>query len=272
MEQTPGQAFVAAWLKDGLDACVGYDRTITHGLGSQRRKQRFPARGLFKIVDLSADPRRSYWHEIPQPPGAPPVNGSDQRRELANRFAQSPVPELLATTAWVQVPPGMDEDQQTFASFIDQRLVMRLGTAENHTIIRGDGGLLALPQIARMTAKGPFSSTILAACNEVEQAGCTVDGMIINPADYYQFIGSGKLMDDLDRGGVLTVRTRLVDPGTAIIGDFGHGALLFDAGRSVIKFAEPPAGTFAQPGTAVMAQIYERVVVNLPATFFVVSL
>ena len=68
------------------------------------------------------------------------------------------------------------------------------------------------------------------------------------------------------------VRTRLVEPGTAIVGDFGHGAQLFDAGRSVIRFAEPPPGTFAEPGIALMAEIYERVVVNLPHTFFVVSL
>lgn len=271
-EMLPGQAFVQAWMEDGLEACVEYDHTITSGLGSQRRKQRYPARGLFKIVNLSADPRQFYWHEGPSRPGDPPVIGSDQRRELASRFARSPVPELQPTTAWVQVPPGIWEDQETFASFIDHRLVMRLGTAENHTIIRGEGGLLTLAEIARITSKGPFSSTIIAACNEVEQAGCTADGLIINPADYYQFLGGGRLMDDLSQNGVLIVRTRLVDQGTAIVGDFLHGALLFDAGRSLIKFAEPPPGTLAEPGPALMAQIYERVVVNLPATFFVVSL
>lgn len=270
-EMSPGQAFVQAWMEDGLEACVEYDHTITAGLGSQRRKQRYPARGLFKIVNLSADPRRFYWHESPSRRGDPPVTGSDQRSELASRFAKSPVPELLPTTAWVQVPPGIWEDQETFASFIDHRLVMRLGTAENHTIIRGEGGLLTLAEIARITSRGPFSSTIIAACNEVEQAGCTADGLIINPADYYQFPG-GQLMDYLNQNGVLIVRTRLVDQGTAIVGDFLHGALLFDAGRSVIKFAEPPPGTLAEPGPALMAQIYERAVVNLPATFFVVSL
>jgi hypothetical protein len=271
-KQEPGRTFVQAWLEAGLGACVEYDRTITHGLGSQRRKPRSPVRGLFKIVNLSTDPSQSYWHENPSLPDDPPITGSDQRRELANRFAQSPVPELLPTTAWVQVPPGMGDDPETFASFIDHRLIHRLGTAENHTLIRGEGGLLTLPGLARMTSRGPFSSTILAACNEVEQAGCTADGLIINPADYYRFFGSGRLMDDLDRGGVLIVRTRLVDPGTAIVGDFGHGAVLFDAGRSVIRFAEPPPGTFAEPGPALMAQIHERVVVNLPATFLVVSL
>jgi hypothetical protein len=48
--------------------------------------------------------------------------------------------------------------------------------------------------------------------------------------------------------------------------------VLFDSGRSVIRFADPPPGTFATSGIAVMAEIYERVVVNLPANFFVVTL
>ncbi|HVB44608.1 MAG TPA: family 3 encapsulin nanocompartment shell protein [Streptosporangiaceae bacterium] len=271
-EMLPGRRFVQACVADGPRACVEYDVTITDSLTSSRRKPRYPARNMLKVVDLSRDPRQYYWHETTPAPGDPVVDGSELRREAANKFRKSPVPELLETTAWVQVPDGLWEDPETFESFINYRLIVRLATAENYTIIRGAGGLLRLPQIARMESARSFSSTILAACNEVEQMGCTADGLIINPADYYAFLGNGALMDDVERNGVFIVRTRLVDPGTAIVGDFGHGALLFDAGRSVIKFAEPPPGTFAEPGIALMAQIYERLVVNLPATFFVVTL
>jgi len=271
-ELLPGKMFVAACAADGVNACVEYDVTITDSLTSSRRKPRYPARNMLKVVDLSRDPRTYYWHETRPRPGENAVAGADLRPELANRFGKSPVPSLNTTTAWVQVPPDLWEDQDTFESFINYRLIVRLATAENHTIIRGRGGLLELPGIARMTSKGQFASTILSACNEVEQMGCTADGLIINPADYYTLLGSSRLMQDVDENGVFIVRTRLVDPGTAIVGDFGHGALLFDAGRSVIKFAEPPPGTFAEPGIALMAEIYERVVVNLPATFFIVSL
>ncbi|HEX9031155.1 MAG TPA: family 3 encapsulin nanocompartment shell protein, partial [Streptosporangiaceae bacterium] len=214
-----------------------------------------------------------YWHETPGLPGDPPVTHADLRPEVANHFRKSPVPELATTTAWVQVPPDLWKDPETFESFINYRLIVRLCTAENHTILRGPGGLLELPDIARMPSRGRFASAILAACNEIEQRGCTADGMIINPEDYYAFLGDGRLMDVVESNGVFIVRTRLVDPGTAIVGDFGHGAQLFDAGRSVIKFAQAPPGTFAEPGgIALMAQIYERIVVNLPATFFVVAL
>ena len=271
-QPSPGRIFVEAVAAQGLEASVEYDVTITDSLTSSRRKPRYPARNMLKVVDLSRQPRQFYWHESPPRPGGARIDGAEMRREMASRFLKSPIPELLPTTAWVQVPPDLWNDADAFQSFLDYRLIARLGTAENHTIIRGEAGLLNYPGIARLTTAGPFGSTILAACNEVEQMGGTADGLIINPVDFYTFMAHGKLMDDVERNGVFIVRTRLVEPGTAIVGDFGHGAQLVDAGRSVIRFAEPPAGTFAEPGIALMAEIYERVVINLPTNFFVVSL
>jgi hypothetical protein len=271
-EMSPGRMFVEACIADGRDACVEYNVTITDSLTSSRRKPRYPARNMLKVVDLSRDPRKFYWHESPPLPGDARVDGADQRREAANRFHKSPIPELLTTTAWVQVPPDLWEDPETFESFINYRLIVRLATAENYTIIGGEGGLLNIPGIGRITSPGPFASTILTACNEVEQMGGTADGLIINPVDYYTYMGAGGLLDDVERNGVFIVRTRLVRPGTAVVGDFGHGAQLFDAGRSVITFADPPAGTFAEPGLALKAEIYERVVINLLTNIFVVTL
>lgn len=278
-ERSTGRIFAEACAGQGLDACVEYDITITGSLTSLRRKPRYPARNMFKIVDLSKNPRQYYWHESPPQPDDQKVDGAQMRRELASRFHKSPVPQLLPTTAWVQVPQGLWEDTDAFQSFLDYRLIARLGTAENHTLIRGEGGLLNYPGIRRLRQadlalafRSMAGGTILAACDEAEQMGGTADGLIINPLDFYRFMAAGKLMDDVERNGVFIVRTRLVEPGTAIVGDFGHGAQLFDAGRSVIRFAEPPPGTFAEPGTALMAQIHERVVINLPTNFFVVSL
>jgi len=270
-EKLPGRMFAEACARDGLDAHVDYDVTITGSLTSSRRKPRHPARDMLKVVDLSRDPREFYWHESPARSDSSVID-SAVRREAANLFRKSPIPELLPTTAWVQVPDGLWKDTETFESFINYRLIVRLGTAENDTIIRGEGGLLNNREISYISAAGPFGSSLLAACNEAEQMGGTADGLIINPVDYYRYLGHGRLMRDLEANGVFIVRTRLVDPGTAIVGDFGHGAMLFDAGRSVIRFAEAPPGTFAEPGHALMAQIYERVVINLPANFFIVKL
>ena len=271
VDTTPGRRFTEACAAHGAGASVEFDVTITDSLLSSRRKPRYPARNLFKIVDLNRSPRRFYWHESPPRAGDGAVNGADVRREAASRFHKSEVPELHPTTAWVQVPPDLWNDAETFESFISYRLIVRLATAENVAILSGPGGLLHIPGIARLDDRGPFASPLLAACNEVEQMGGTADGMIINPHDYYRLLGQGRLIQDLEDNGVFISRTRLVPPRTAVLGDFGHGAILFDAGRSVIRFAEPPPGTFAEPGLALMAEIYERVAINLPSNFFFVA-
>jgi hypothetical protein len=275
MNGKPGRVFAEACAAQGLDACVEYDVTITDSLTSSRRKPRHPARSVLHVIDLSRQGRRYYWHESPGLAADPPVRQAEVRRELGHHFHKSPVPELLTTTAWVGVPDGLWEDVDAFESFLNFRLIVRLCTAENYTILHGDGsgrGLLAEPGIERMTMAGEYGSALLAACDEVEQRGSTVDGMVINPADYYRLLAGGRLIQDLEYNGVFIVRTRLVGPGAALVGDFGHGAQLFDAGRSVIRFAEPPPGTLAEPGIALKAEIYERAVVNLPTNFFLVTL
>jgi hypothetical protein len=275
MNGKPGRVFAEACAARGLDACIEYDVTITDSLTSSRRKPRHPVRSVLSVVDLSRQGRRYYWHESQAVAADPPVHQADVRRELAHHFHKSPVPELFTTTAWVGVPDGLWEDIDAFESFLNYRLIVRLCTAENHTILRGDGsagGLLTAPGIERMTAAGEFGSAVLSACDEVEQRGSTVDGMIINPGDYYRLMAGGHLIQDLEYNGVFIVRTRLVGPGSALVGDFGHGAQLFDAGRSVIRFAQPPPGTLAERGIALKAEIYERAVVNLPTNFFVATL
>jgi hypothetical protein len=270
---SPGRLFVEAYQRDGLDARVELDYTITDSVGTFRRKPRRPTRYLFKnVVYLSGGSRQTYWHESTAEPDEPAVLHGDQRRELANHFHATPIPPLITTSAWVRIPPGLTEDPEAFESFLNARLVFRLGTAENHTLLCAEGGLLTLPQIGRLTGAAPFGSSILAACNEVEQMGCTADGLVLNPLDYYRYLEAGRLMQTLEDNGVFIVRTRLVEPGVALVGDFAHGAQLFDAGRSTIQFDEPPPGTFAEPGIALKAEIHERPVVNLPFTFHLVTL
>jgi hypothetical protein len=270
---SPGRLVVEAYQRDGLDARVDFDYTITDSVGTFRRKPRRPTRYLFKnVVYLSEQERRAYWHETTAASDEPAVLHGDQRRELANHFHATPIPPLLTTTAWVRIPPGLAEDPAAFESFLNARLIFRLGTAENHTLLCAEGGLLTLPQINRLTGAAPFGSSILAACNEVEQMGCTADGLVLNPLDYYRYLETGRLMQTLEDNGVFIVRTRLVEPGIALVGDFAHGAQLFDAGRSTIQFAEPPPGTLAEPGIALKAEIHERPVVNLPFTFHLVTL
>ena len=109
---------------------------------------------MLKVVDLSRDPRQCYWHETPPHRRRRRCTAPTCGPSWPTGSHKSPIPELLPTTAWVQVPPDLWEDPETFESFINYRLIVRLATAENDTILCGDGGLLSLPGIARMTVEG----------------------------------------------------------------------------------------------------------------------
>ena len=242
-EATVGEQFADAWFRDGDAAAVTFGFTITDAFQPTKERPRVTVRNLFRKL---------------------PAAGQDEAtfRSGVGRAQVHPI------RAWVQIPPGLAGDRAALAAFIDFRLLVRLATAENQALTIGPHGLLRHPGVARLPYQGGFVAGLLAACNEIEQTGATPHAMIINPADYYFALAGTPLLADLARGAVLICRTRMVPPGQALVGDFAMAAKLLDGGRSVIRVAEPPPGTFAGPGTAVCAEIWEGLAVQLPTHFY----
>jgi hypothetical protein len=266
--QSPGAAFAAAFAADGERAEVHYDYTITDAHKPDRPKPRLTVRGLLKRRPVEAE-EIGYWRESPAAPEqAAAVTDSGLRREAAFRFGMGRA-RLYPVRAWVQVPAELTADPAGLAEFIDHRLLVRIATAENQALTIGPHGLLRHPELARLPYAGDFADGILAACDEIEQTGSTAHAMIINPADYYRrLVGNGSLLADLAGNGVLISRTRMIPAGQALVGDFAEAVRLLDAGRSVIRVAEPPPGTFAEPGLAVCGEVYEGLAVHLPTHLF----
>jgi hypothetical protein len=210
-----------------------------------------------------------FWNESrPDPVEAGTVHESGLRREAAFRFGMAQA-RLHPIRAWVQVPDALAADPEALAAFIDFRLLVRLATAENQALTIGPGGLLTHPDIVKLPYRGDYLQGLLQACDEIEQTGATAHAMIVNPHDFYfHLLGRGSLLADLSRNGTLISRTRMVRQGCALVGDFAMAARLLDGGRSVIRVAEPPPGTFATPGTAVCAEVWEGLAVHLPTHFF----
>ena len=214
-----------------------FDVDITDSLTSSRRKPRYPSRNTLKVVDLSRDPRQYDRHEGPALPDDPKVNFADVRPEVANRTTSLQFPSCCPPRPGCGFRPDCWEDRKRPSSCLSTTgSIVRLGTAENHTIIRGDGGLLNMPKSGGYRQGPVHPRRSWPPGNEVEQVGCTADGLIINPADYYTFMGQGSLMNDLEQNrspsygpGWLTRAPRL----SATSGR----AQLFDAGRSVMRFA-----------------------------------
>ncbi len=265
-----GRRFARKVKAQGLETTCSFDFSLL-GLPNcttARRVPRLMARDFFKIVDLSTLPaaEHAYWHESPTDlDHLARIGQPELIPESARDFLVSTLPETMPIRAWVQVPPTLIDDIDNFASFIAYRLIVRLCTAENVALLRAPYGVAGLETLANARPNAAFESVIFAACNEIEQAHASVTGLILNPFDYWRLSERSDCIEKLEARGVRVARIRAVDSGSALIGDFEFGATLYDSGRSKIGFAEPLAGTFAQPGIALMAENHERLVVNLPA-------
>jgi Phage capsid family len=265
---SPGELFARDYVKNGAAARVEFDFTVTDAFKPTQDRPRVTVRNLFKKRLTDGDSYRT-WCESRSPAGdAAAVTEGVLRREATFRFGMGEF-SVSPIRGWVQIPEELAQDAEGLARFLDYRLLVRLATAENQALTIGEHGVLSHPEVAALPYRHSYVSGLMAACDEIEQTGATAHAMIVNPRDYYtHMLGSGSLLGDLSRNGTVICRTRMVAPGCALVGDFAVAAELIDAGRSVIAAAQPPAGTFAGPGAAVYAEIYEGVAMHLPTHFF----
>jgi len=268
--ESPGEAFARAFAADPKGAEVTFDFAITKAHEPTKDRPRTTVRNLLKTRTVGEEPVRFWTETRPAPGEAELVNESDIRREAAFRFGMAES-RVRPIRTWVQIPDGLADDPAELAAFIDYRLLVRAATAENQALTYD---LLDHPEIARITYSGDgYVHGLLSACDEIEQSGATAHAMIVNPTDYYhRMLGRDDLLAELVAGnGMKVSRNRWVDRGTAIVGDISVAARLLDAQRSVIRVEEPPAGTFARPGVAVCAEVWEGLAVHLPTLFYVVT-
>jgi Phage capsid family len=265
---SPGTAFARAFAADGEHTRVTFDYTITDAHKPDRPKPRLTVRGLLKRRPVDTEVTR-FWREgRADSAQAAAVTDSGLRREAAFWFSVAEA-RVHPVRAWVQIPDSLTGDPDGLAEFIDHRLLVRIATAENQALTIGPHGLLNHPELTRLPYAGDYVDGILAACDEIEQTGSTAHAMIVNPRDYYRtLVGRGSVLADLADNGTLISRTRMIPAGCALAGDFAEAVRLLDAGRSVIRVAEPPPGTFARSGLAVYGEVYEGLAVHLPTHLF----
>ena len=268
MTISPGQAFHQAYAEDPTGARVGFDYTITEAFLPTKTRPRVTVRNLLPVRPATAETTR-FWQENRPPRSAAQGVTEAQLRQEATFTAGMAQAGLHPVRAWVRIPDGLADDPAAFAEYIDYRLLVRLATAENQALTLGEHGILSHPALTRLPYRGDFVQGVLAACNEIEQNGATAHAMVVNPYDWwYSMLGRSGLLSDLAANGTLVSRTRMVAPGHALVGDFAVAARLLDGGRSEIRVEEPPPGTFATPGPAVCAEIWEGLAIHLPTHFF----
>ncbi len=267
----PGEEFALARARMGDKARVRLRASISDLFPPAQRRPRYTVRHLLRKAVIGGE--------------------SDEvvvfRERAANVDANAAAPEFgfevdIATApirvikAAVNVPHEILADPAALAAFIDFRLVVRLGTAENDALLNGDGrdnilGLLRTPGV-RTAAEpaGTVGQTLTAAAALCEWHGGSADGIVMHPADWWPLATEGTFLDRLGAAGVRVSRTRMVPQGIAVVGDFSAAATLLDKRTSTIRLAGQDELPGAGPG--LVAEIEEGLAVHLPGHFVIATL
>jgi len=277
--RSPGEEFALAYVRMGDAAAVELRAAITELFPPSRRRPRYTVRNLLRHAVVGVD-EVTFACETPTPVPPVPTRGGG----ATGGFAGTPEASFQVGVAstWVQTVPAAvpvpDEvlaDPAALASFIDFRLLVRLGTVENDVLLNGDGGngilgLCRTPGLRHAEPRGTVARTLLAAAAQCEWHGGSADGIVIHPDDWWPLLGETDLLGRLADAGVRVSRTRMVPAGSAVVGDFSAGATLLDQRRSVIRLARP--GERPRPGRWLVATVREGLAVQLPGHFVVAAL
>ncbi len=265
----PGEEFALAYARAGDKASVTLRAAISDLFPPAQRRPRYTVRHLLRRAVVDRDEVTVFRERAADVSAGTAAPEWDFRVGIATASVQT-------ISASVPVPPEVLADPASLAAFVDFRLLVRLGTAENDVLLNGDGedgivGLLRAPGVRTMDAPAPtVAATLLEAAALCEWYGGSADGIVMHPDDWWPLLAEGPVFDRLATAGVRISRTRMVPAGSALIGDFTAAATLLDRRTSTIRMARD--GESEAPGPALVAEISEGLAIHLPGHFVLATL
>ncbi|MEV5569729.1 family 3 encapsulin nanocompartment shell protein [Spirillospora sp. NPDC052269] len=259
--RSPGEEFALAHARNGPKAAVDLRASISDLFPPAKRRPRLTVRHLLRKAVVDADEVTVFTER------AENVASDDTAPEWEFEVGARTVRTQMIRAA-VPVPAEVLADPAALAAFVDFRLLVRLGTAENDALLNGSGdihGLLRTPGVRRREPKATdrsVASTLLATAALCEWYGGSADGIVMHPDDWWPLVDDGAFLERLAVQGVKVSRTRMVPPGTALVGDFTAAATLLDRRSSTIRLA----------GDELVAEIREGLAVHLPGHFVLATL
>lgn len=258
--RSPGEEFALAHARHGAKAVVELRAAISDLFPPSRRRPRFTVRHLLRKAVVDADEVtvfRERAEDVAEVDAAPEWKFQVGTEEVRVQTIRAAVP----------VPPRILADPAALAAFVDYRLLVRLGTAENDVLLNGGGtegirGLLRTPGLRRKEPVGDTARTLLATAALCEWYGGSADGIVMHPDDWWPLLAEGAFLERLGAQGVKVSRTRMIPSGTALVGDFTAAATLLDRRSSTIRLA----------GDELVAEIREGLAVHLPGHFVLATL
>lgn len=268
----PGEEFALAYARAGEKASVTLRAAISDLFPPAKRRPRYTVRHLLRKAVVGYDDAGAVTVFRERAVGVEHGTAAPEW-DFQVDVATTPLQTIRAAVA---VPEEILVDPAALAAFVDFRLLVRLGTTENDTLLNGDGtdgilGLLRQPGVrAAAEPAGTVADSLLAAAASCEWYGGSADGIVMHPDDWWPLLSHGAILDHLAAAGVRISRTRMVPRGTALVGDFTAAATLLDRRVSTIRIARD--GDLPVPGPGLVAEIQEGLAVHLPGHFVVATL
>lgn len=210
---------------------VAYRTHLTSAFPLFAHRPRYTVRDLVKVASTADRPVRYTRESVVDDSSAGPATSYRSTRE-ARAVAVADTATITEISVDVPVPIELLDDSAQLAQFVDYRVLVRLSVQENQTLLRGsaDGavtGLLSESEIRRRSEPGAaVDELVFDLAADVEEAGGSLDGMVVNPHDYWRLVRSGALAL-LQSVGVKVSRTRMMPKGQILLGDFSAAATLF---------------------------------------------
>jgi hypothetical protein len=250
----PGEEFALAYARQGDGTALDLRASISDLFPPSKRRPRYTVRHLLKKATVDADEATVYRER------AVDVAAGTAAPEWDFEVGAVPV-KLGPVRASVPVAPEVLADPAALAAFVDYRLLVRLGTAENDELLNGEGGLLRIPGLRRHRPEGSPAERLLRTTALCEWYGGSADGIVMHPDDWWPLVEGG-LLERLAAQGVKVSRTRMIPAGSALVGDFTAAATLLDRRASTIRLE----------GGVLTAEIRQGLAVHLPGHFVLASL
>ena len=250
----PGEEFALAYARGGPEVSVELRASISDLFPPAQRRPRYTVRHLLKKAVVDADEVTVYRERAAE------VSPGTAAPEWDFQVGVATV-KIRTIRASVPVPAEILADPAALAAFVDFRLLVRLGTAENEELLSGQDGLLRIPGLRRHAPGGSPGERLLATTALCEWYGGSADGIVLHPDDWWPLVESG-LLERLAAQGVKVSRTRMIAAGSALVGDFTAAATLLDRRISTIGLS----------GGVLTAEIREGLAVHLPGHFVLASL
>lgn len=250
----PGEEFAIAYARGGPATRLELRASISDLFPPARRRPRYTVRHLLKKAVVDHDEVTVYRERAAE------ISPGTAAPEWDFEVGATTV-KIGTVRASVPVPPEILPDPAALAAFVDFRLLVRLGTAENEELLSGEDGLLRLPGLRRHTPDGSPAERLLATTALCEWYGGSADGIVLHPDDWWPLVEGG-LLERLAVQGVKVARTRMIPAGSALVGDFTAAATLLDRKTSTIRLADG----------VLTAEIRQGLAVHLPGHFVLASL